>query len=177
MSARRALMTALAVVGPLVLLAACDRPEAEPAPLSAMPAVPTHVMGPQPGPDRPLPEVRNPFGDDPNAPVEGRRLFTWYNCAGCHGGHAGGGMGPSLRDVEWLYGHRDQDIFSSISRGRRHGMPAWGTKLPETQIWKLVAYIRCLDYACEPMPPPQNRSYPDAPPRRDVAGARGGGDG
>src|ERR1700754_211278 len=55
-------------------------------------------IGPQPGPDRVLPEANNPYAGNKTAMIEGRRLFQWYNCAGCHGDHAGGGMGPSLRD-------------------------------------------------------------------------------
>jgi cytochrome c oxidase cbb3-type subunit 3 len=96
---------------------------------------------------------RNPFADNAVALTEGRTLFVQYNCAGCHGGHAGGGMGPSLRDVVWIYGNSDAHIFDSIAEGRAHGMPAWGTKLPQEQIWKLVAYIQSLRTPQEPQPP------------------------
>ena len=154
--------------------AACDSNEgAEPAPLGSLPlagALPGAAIGPQPGPDRAMPPVVNPFAGQPNALVEGRRLFVWFNCAGCHGGHAGGGMGPSLRDVAWIYGHSDQAIYNSIAEGRAHGMPAWGTKLPSEQIWKLVTYIKSMGTDAEPMQPPQNRSYPHPPPRREIPG-------
>ena len=86
----------------------------------------------------------NPFANDPVALQEGHKLFNWYNCSGCHGGHAGGGMGPSLRDKVWLFGDRDDQIFDSIAEGRGEGMPSWGTKIPEEQIWKLVAYIKSM---------------------------------
>lgn len=135
-----------------------------PSAAGASPPVIGHAIGPQPGPDRLLPLMSNPYARDVAAPVEGRRLFTWYNCEGCHGGRAGGGMGPSLRDVTWIYGGEDQDIYNSIAEGRAHGMPAWGTKIPPEQIWKLVSYIRSLETDAEPNPPPQNRSYPDPPP-------------
>jgi cytochrome c oxidase cbb3-type subunit III len=62
-------------------------------------------------------------------------------------------MGPSLRDVDWIYGDSDANVFSSIAEGRAHGMPAWGTKLPEEQIWKLTAYIKSLRTPLEPDPP------------------------
>jgi cytochrome c oxidase cbb3-type subunit 3 len=62
-------------------------------------------------------------------------------------------MGPSLRDRTWLYGNSDAHIFDSIAEGRARGMPAWGTKLPEDQIWKLVAYIQSLHTSREPQPP------------------------
>lgn len=169
---RRMLLLLLAVAAAAGCRGA-DEGEAEAAPLGAIPPVIGHAVGPQPGPDRPMPPMDNPFAGDPNAPVEGRRLFTWFNCEGCHGGHAGGGMGPSLRDAVWIYGHENHDIFNSIAEGRAHGMPAWGTKLPTEQIWKLVSYIESLGTDREPNPPPQNRSYPDLPPRRDVSELQG----
>jgi cytochrome c oxidase cbb3-type subunit 3 len=62
-------------------------------------------------------------------------------------------MGPILRDVDWIYGASDAQVFSSIAEGRAHGMPAWGTKLTEDQVWKLVAYIKSLRTPAEPNPP------------------------
>jgi len=98
----------------------------------------------------------NPYANDHAAAVEGRKLFTQYNCAGCHGGRAGGGMGPNLRDSVWIYGGDDTHIFATIVEGRPAGMPAWGGKIPEDQIWKLVAYIHTLATQNEPDPPPPN---------------------
>ena len=62
-------------------------------------------------------------------------------------------MGPSLRDSSWIYGGSNPHIFSSIAEGRAHGMPAWGTRIPDQQIWQLVAYIRSLRTPNEPEPP------------------------
>lgn len=62
-------------------------------------------------------------------------------------------MGPSLRDPVWLYGDSDAQIFSSIAEGRSQGMPSWGSRIPEDQIWKLVAYIKTLNTPGEPDPP------------------------
>jgi cytochrome c oxidase cbb3-type subunit 3 len=62
-------------------------------------------------------------------------------------------MAPSLRDVDWLYGATDAQIFSSIAEGRAHGMPAWGSKLTDDQVWKLVAYVHSLRTPDEPHPP------------------------
>ena len=64
-----------------------------------------------------------------------------------------GGMGPSLRDETWLYGDRDDQIFDTIVHGRGQGMPAWGTKIPEEQMWKLVAYIKSMRTPMEPDAP------------------------
>ncbi len=92
----------------------------------------------------------NPYTGTASAIQDGRRLFVAYNCSGCHGGRAGGGMGPALRDSAWIYGNSDTQIFGTIVEGRSAGMPAWGKVLPEDQIWKLVAYIRTLGTAEEP---------------------------
>lgn len=62
-------------------------------------------------------------------------------------------MGPSLRDNVWLYGDRDDQIFDTIAEGRSNGMPAWGSKIPEDQIWQLVAYIKSMRTPQEPDPP------------------------
>lgn len=110
-------------------------------------------VGPIPGlPEQPgLPT--NPYAGNPVAMVEGRHLFVQYNCSGCHGGHAGGGMGPSLRDPAWIYGSDDAHIFASIAQGRAHGMPSWGGKITREQIWQLVAYIKSLRTPDEPEAP------------------------
>ena len=111
------------------------------------------AVGPIPGPPTPPNEPANPYAGDRTAMGEGRQLFVRFNCSGCHGGRAGGGMGPSLRDVDWIYGSHDAQVFSTIAEGRAHGMPAWGTHLPDDQIWKLVTYIETLRTPMEPQPP------------------------
>jgi len=154
----------LFAVGCLLSAVGCDRQQGDTAgSAAALPPVTVDAVGPQPGPDQMLLRTANPFGDDLAAAVEGRHLFRWYNCEGCHGGRAGGGMGPSLRDSRWLYGAADQEIYNSISHGRANGMPAWGTKIPPAQIWLLVSYIQSLNTSVEPMAPPPNPSYPDPP--------------
>ncbi len=121
----------------------------------APPVSPTAVpVGPIPGTDQPNAlGPTDPYINDTVALQEGRRLFVWYNCYGCHGGHGGGGMGPSLRNQIWRYGSTDAQIFNSIAQGRGKGMPAWGTRIPQDQIWKIVAYIKSLKTSREPDPP------------------------
>jgi cytochrome c oxidase cbb3-type subunit III len=110
-------------------------------------------VGPIPGDETPTNIRTNPYVNDAVALQDGHRLFNWYNCSGCHGGHAGGGMGPSLRDEVWIYGNRDDQIFDTIVQGRSKGMPAWGTKIPEDQVWQLVTYIKSMRTPQEPDPP------------------------
>ena len=152
----------LAITISLGLAAGCSNGRADNAPAGAAAPINTAV-GPIPGGGPPFAGRTNPFSGDRVALAEGRKLFNWYNCSGCHGGHAGGGMGPSLRDEDWIYGNRDDQIFDSIAHGRAHGMPTWGTKIPEQQIWKLVAYIKSMRTAAEPDPPlvPAHEEVPE----------------
>ena len=119
---------------------------------AALPAMFVPV-GPAPGYQQPPQVQSNPYGSQPVALEQGRKLFLWYNCYGCHGGHGGGGMGPSLRDQTWIYGDTDAEVFNSIAQGRGKGMPAWGLKVPENQIWQLVAYIKSMSSPQEPDAP------------------------
>jgi cytochrome c oxidase cbb3-type subunit 3 len=143
------------IIAALVLVAiaaACERTGDAGQPASeGAPATPSAV-GPVPGVGD-ASVVPNPVAGNPQARMNGRRLFAAYNCAGCHGEHGGGGMGPSLRDDSWIYGGTDADIFDSIAQGRANGMPAWGTLLPAQQIWPIAAYIRSMRTPDEPEPP------------------------
>jgi cytochrome c oxidase cbb3-type subunit 3 len=136
-----------AVLGVRVAAAQTMQAPAGEAPVVRFPVGPVPGPGPEPvGP-------KNPYAGDGVAVAEGRRLFVWFNCSGCHGGRGGGGMGPSLRDPDWFYGSSDAHVFASIAEGRGQGMPAWGGKVPDEQIWKMVAYIKSLRTPREPQPP------------------------
>jgi cytochrome c oxidase cbb3-type subunit 3 len=45
----------------------------------------------------------------------------------------------------WIYGGEPENIFDTIVKGRPNGMPAWGEKIPEYQIWKIVAWVRAMN--------------------------------
>jgi cytochrome c oxidase cbb3-type subunit 3 len=100
------------------------------------------------------------YDGNPQAIAEGKRLFGWYNCVGCHFNGAGG-IGPALMDATWIYGDSIDQIYSSIAHGRPNGMPSWQGKLSPEQIWQLAAYVRSL-----PVPSPVNagKSTPQPPP-------------
>jgi cytochrome c oxidase cbb3-type subunit III len=142
---------AIGLVGAFLMAiatAGCNQQPVEAAPMGAPPAVRV-PMGPVPGPGKVGNLPVNPYEGNQVAMAEGRQFFVWYNCAGCHGGHGGGGMGPTLRGLD----KPDAKIFSIISHGTDKGMPAWGTKLPESQIWEIVAYIKSMRTSYEPEPP------------------------
>ncbi len=74
---------------------------------------------------------------------DGKRLFGQYNCSGCHS-NGGGGMAPSLMDDEWIYGSRLEQIHQTLVEGRPNGMPSWGGKIPDDQLWDLATYVRSM---------------------------------
>jgi cytochrome c oxidase cbb3-type subunit III len=149
----------ICLVGVALLAGACDDQSSRVVGLSGRTTMALPV-GPTPGPPLQSPVVSNPFARDAITLNTGRLYFNRFNCSGCHGGRAGGGMGPSLRDDVWRYGKSDAQLFGSISEGRGQGMPAWGLKLPDEVIWKLVAYVQSLRTADEPEPPDQTTPPP-----------------
>jgi mono/diheme cytochrome c family protein len=88
--------------------------------------------------------LANPFQGDRTKIREGGALFISYNCIDCHGADGSGAMGPSLADGRWHFGSAAGEVFQSIYEGRPDGMPAWGGRIPDDQIWRLVAYVQSL---------------------------------
>ena len=84
-----------------------------------------------------------PYYDNAKAVTDGKRLYHQYNCVGCHS-NGGGGMGPSLMDDVWIYGGRLEQIHQTLVQGRPNGMPAWGGKIPDEQMWEIAAYVRSM---------------------------------
>ena len=95
------------------------------------------------------PSTRNIYEENAAALSEGQRLFTWYNCSGCHS-HGGGGMGPALMDDEWIYGSDPANVFATIVQGRPNGMPSFRGRIPDNQVWQIVAYVRSLSGQVRP---------------------------
>jgi cytochrome c oxidase cbb3-type subunit III len=127
------------------MLSACEREQRRfrerPPAATAYDAV---TMGSlQPGPVVIETEMRNPYDDNAYAVSEGKQLFDQMNCSGCHS-HGGGGIGPPLTDDEWIYGSEPQNIFATIVEGRPNGMPSFRGRIPNYQVWELVAYVRAL---------------------------------
>ncbi|MFN2564447.1 MAG: cytochrome c [Gemmatimonadaceae bacterium] len=135
----------LAVVGALVASPGCKREERRfrelPPAASALTNV---VMSPlNPGAGVVTVSTKHPYEGNAWAVSQGKRLFNWMNCVGCHS-NGGGGIGPPLMDDEWIYGSDPANIFSTIVQGRPNGMPAFRGKLTNDQVWQLVAYVRAM---------------------------------
>jgi mono/diheme cytochrome c family protein len=77
--------------------------------------------------------------------IEGRRIFMRENCYVCHGGFAGGGMCPTLREDP-----PDQsDVEKVVEEGTENGMPPF-PHLTEEDIENLCAYFQTLRTRREP---------------------------
>jgi cytochrome c oxidase cbb3-type subunit 3 len=131
----------------LVMLAVggCEREERRYHDIPAQSSVTSSVRltSLQAGSPQPPPDIANPYQGNAWALNEGKRLFSAYNCNGCHA-NGGGGIGPALSDDEWIYGARPAQVFSTIVQGRPNGMPAFTGRIPDQQVWQLVAYVHSL---------------------------------
>jgi len=106
-------------------------------------AHPDNVPPGFPSHDRPL-ALKNPFEGNAQALKTGSQLYVAYNCIDCHGADGSGAMGPSLADSRWHFGGTPAEVFESIYQGRPDGMPTWGGRITNDQIWMLVTYVRSL---------------------------------
>jgi cytochrome c oxidase cbb3-type subunit III len=136
--------TGLAVTLLVIGALGCKREERRTAELAAL-AVPVSSRAVSEESRRAEQIAPDPLGYEENAyaVAEGKRLFTWFNCVGCHG-HGGGGSGPALMDSAWRYGSEPNHIYATIAEGRPNGMPSFGNKLTTQQLHYLVAYVRAL---------------------------------
>jgi cytochrome c oxidase cbb3-type subunit III len=108
------------------------------------------VTGIVPGNIDVKPDIKNPVADDSDAVNRGMKYFANFNCSGCHAANGAGGMGPALSNHSFKFGSDPANIYLTITQGRPTGMPAWGTLLPSSVIWDLVAYIGSISNAPHP---------------------------
>jgi cytochrome c oxidase cbb3-type subunit 3 len=86
----------------------------------------------------------NPYEGDKRAIGIGGQLYIAYNCIDCHGADGSGAVGPTFVDGRWHFGGSAGAVFESIYQGRPDGMPQWGGRISNDQIWMLTAYVRSL---------------------------------
>ncbi len=103
----------------------------------------TRLSDLQPGAPARDPAINNLYENNAYAISQGKRLYEYFNCVGCHA-HGGGGMGPPLMDDRWIYGSEPENIFNTIVEGRPNGMPSFGGRIPADRIWWIVAYVRSM---------------------------------
>ena len=131
----------------VILSAAAAEPPAKPAAESAL-QVPQYVVDTAltPGVGHTAYTIdprAAKYYDNQNAVTIGKALFYSMNCSGCHS-NGGGGMGPPLLNGPRRYGARLEQIRQSIADGRPNGMPSWGARLTDADLWSLAAYVRSM---------------------------------
>jgi cytochrome c oxidase cbb3-type subunit 3 len=143
------------LMGCLIIAAACGAADAaqqqpaSPPPQNQWGASAPFVQHPdniQPGIglSRPFASIVNPYDGNAQRLAEGSKLFVAYNCMDCHGAEGSGAMGPSLQDGRWHFGGTNGEVFQSIYEGRPDGMPSFGGRISDADIWRLVTYVRSV---------------------------------
>jgi cytochrome c oxidase cbb3-type subunit 3 len=130
----------------MLALVACSRESRKFSDTSLSGATPLNTLTQsdiQPGGGAPVHDGHSPYDYNAYAISQGKQLFEWFNCSGCHA-HGGGAIGPPLMDDTWIYGSEPQNIFATIVEGRPNGMPSFRGKIPTQQVWQLVAYVRSM---------------------------------
>jgi putative heme-binding domain-containing protein len=105
-------------------------------------------------PDAKLPE-KNPLEGDADAIKNGMGNFR-SRCADCHGMDARGVRSPDLTQV-WASGRTDDGLFRTIRYGVPNTEMAANPRLPDHEIWQLLAYLRTLA-APAPSDPPRGNA-------------------
>jgi len=88
--------------------------------------------------------TKNPFEGNQLAISNGGAMFR-TRCAGCHGPDARGYLGPDLTGV-WASGRTDDRVFDIVRRGvpGTEMPPADTQRVPDRDIWHMLAYVRTL---------------------------------
>jgi cytochrome c-L len=87
----------------------------------------------------------NPYAGDPQAIAEGQKLHQRW-CQACHLPDGSGRIGPSLNDDQWKYPRTetDQGKFEIIYAGGAGAMQAFGKRMDQDDILKLIAFVDTL---------------------------------
>jgi cytochrome c oxidase cbb3-type subunit 3 len=77
-------------------------------------------------------------------------------------------MGPPLMDERWIYGSDPGHIFETIVGGRPNGMPAFGGRISDEQVWQLVAFVQSMSgHAPVPSLPGRSDHLQAGPPENN----------
>jgi cytochrome c oxidase cbb3-type subunit 3 len=142
--APRRLSLLACVVCAALALSACEREKrlAQSAPPGARTAA-ISLSDLHPGESGGAAQAKNPSESHAYDVSQGKELYSYYNCSGCHF-NGGGGIGPALMDDKWIYGSDPENVFSTIVEGRPNGMPSFRRKINDDQVWQIVGYVRAL---------------------------------
>jgi cytochrome c-L len=87
----------------------------------------------------------NPYRGDTAAAAGGKELYEKW-CQACHLPDATGRIGPNLIDNEYRYPRANTDVgeFEVIYGGATGAMQAFGDRVTQDEILKIMAYIQTL---------------------------------
>jgi cytochrome c(L) len=90
-------------------------------------------------------EKTNPYRGNAAAITEGKPLYEQW-CQACHLADGTGRIGPNLVDNDFRYPRANTDIgeFEIIYAGATGAMQAFGDRITQDQILKIMAYIQSL---------------------------------
>ena len=88
----------------------------------------------------------NPYDGDEAAIQEGEAIYDRW-CWSCHLEDGSGRIGPNLNDAQWKYPRTDTDQgkFEIIYAGGAGAMQAFGDRLDQDEILKLIAFVDTLE--------------------------------
>lgn len=89
--------------------------------------------------------AENPYSGDEAAIAEGEKLYA-TNCKACHLADGTGRIGPNLVDDIWKYDRAgtDKGNFEILYAGGAGAMQAFGKRIDQDQILKVMAYLEVL---------------------------------
>jgi cytochrome c-L len=89
--------------------------------------------------------AENPYSDDPAAIEAGEKLYAKL-CQACHLEDGTGRIGPNLVDDSWLRERTgtDRGEFEIIYAGGAGAMQAFGRRIDQDEILRLMAYLEVL---------------------------------
>jgi cytochrome c-L len=87
----------------------------------------------------------NPYAGDRQAIAEGKKIYDKW-CRSCHLADGSGRIGPNLNDDQWNRPRTgtDQGKFEIIYAGGAGAMQAFGNRLDQDEILKLIAFVDTL---------------------------------
>jgi len=87
----------------------------------------------------------NPYAGDQQAIAEGKKIYDRW-CRSCHLADGSGRIGPNLNDDQWQRPRTgtDQGKFEIIYAGGAGAMQAFGDRLDQDEILKLIAFVDTL---------------------------------
>lgn len=171
-------MRAAGVVALLALtLASCQREERDlrtdpptQAALDDYKLLPNRIGG---APPDVYAALGQPFVSNAYNLSQGKRLYEWFNCRGCHA-DGGGNSGPAFLDGWWRYGPDIVSLVSSIRDGRPHGMPSYRDRMTTDQIWQLAGYVQTIgSYSGKTAAPSRNDEMQSRPSENRAPAASG----